>query len=85
MTSESYVLNLGVDPAYQRKGLGKALLSFLVERSRKEGCSVMHLDVRADNEEAIRFYKSLGFCPAGIRPRAYPDGTDGWVLKKDLQ
>jgi len=84
VSGESYLLNLGVDPLCQRMGLGGALLSFLIQLALKQGSAAMHLDVRADNEAAIRFYKSFGFQETALRPKMYRDGSDGYAMTKIL-
>ncbi len=82
---ESYIINLGVHPADRRKGLGKMFLSFLMARALEAGSSVMHLEVRADNEAAIRLYESMGFENAGRRPGMYAGGADGFVMTRNLR
>jgi ribosomal protein S18 acetylase RimI-like enzyme len=44
------------------------------------GAEVVHLEVRASNEAARRFYGELGFDEVGARPRYYPDGEDAVLL-----
>ena len=64
---EVYVL--GVDPAAQGRGLGKALtlhgLNHLAGRLAHEEPTVM-LYVESDNTAAIKTYQSLGFAVAGV-------------------
>ncbi len=55
------VQNLGVVPAYRRRGLGKALLARAMEGFRDAGLSEVYLEVTADNTPAIRLYEQLGF------------------------
>lgn len=48
---------LYVDPAYQRKGIAKALVARVIE----EGGDVIELEVLDGNQSAIGFYESMGF------------------------
>ncbi|MBY5985507.1 GNAT family N-acetyltransferase [Halomonas denitrificans] len=54
----------------RRQGLGRLLLSQLVEQARDWGAERLLLEVRADNAEAIALYRALGFTQDGLR-RAY--------------
>jgi len=47
-------------------GLGRALVSFAIERARERGCRRMELDTGADNAPAQGLYRSLGFFDSGI-------------------
>ena len=56
-----------VRPAWRNKGIGRALVSALMEEARK---SFKCVRLRAENSEAARLYESLGFAPI-----ADPDAT----------
>ena len=47
-------------------GLGRALVSFAIDRARQRGCRRMELDTGADNVAAQGLYRSLGFFDSGI-------------------
>jgi mycothiol synthase len=61
---EVYVL--GVDPAAQGGGLGRALTLVGLRHLRDRGVRGVLLYVEADNPAAIRLYTSLGFTRAAI-------------------
>jgi len=52
---------LAVDPAHQRSGLGKAIVSEAEARLRALGCPKVSLQVRASNRAAIAFYERIGY------------------------
>jgi ribosomal protein S18 acetylase RimI-like enzyme len=54
---------LAVDPAFQRRGLGRALMAEAERLLRTAGCPKINLQVRAGNEAAVAFYRELGFAP----------------------
>ena len=56
-----WVYYLAVDPAYQRKGLGKQIMEAVEERIRVMGCPKINLLIRTDNIEAVKFYKNIGY------------------------
>lgn len=52
---------LAVDPARRRSGLGREIVAKAEEKLRALGCPKINLQVRLHNQEAVAFYKSLGF------------------------
>lgn len=54
-----------VDLAERHKGIGKRLAEVTLEVARQKGYEKLFTSVRADNEEALQFYLSLGFCVVG--------------------
>lgn len=52
---------LAVDPLRQAKGLGRALISRLLDSYRARGRHYVDLSVLYDNRKAIRLYRSMGF------------------------
>lgn len=57
-----YVLTVGVDAEYRRRGIAKALLERTLSRAAKErGCAVAYLHVISHDVGALRMYESLGF------------------------
>ncbi|MBS6196085.1 MAG: GNAT family N-acetyltransferase [Clostridiales bacterium] len=55
---EEEIVWLYVDVNYARRGIGKSLIHFALERVRKEDVSI---EVLEGNDPAIRLYKSCGF------------------------
>ncbi len=51
--------------AYQRRGIGRALLARLLEGLNQRGIAEARFDVVAINVDAIRFYQALGAYPVG--------------------
>ena len=75
---------MAINPKDQRKGLGKFLLTNLIERSSYMHKNLnIHLEVRDTNETAKAFYKSMGFKTIGNRPNFYKDGSDALLLTKE--
>lgn len=55
------IQNIGVIPAHRGKGLGGSLLMYCLRGYRSHGVSLVHLDVTAENGDAIQLYKKIGF------------------------
>lgn len=74
-------IGIGIAPAYQGLGLGRAIMEGLIAWARAQpnrAVSRVDLFVFADNAKAIRLYESLGFIEEGRRRRAvrYEDGSE---------
>ena len=61
---EVYVV--GVDPAYQGRGLGRPLTVLGLHHLRREGLADVILYVDGDNPAALRVYRGLGFTTRGL-------------------
>ncbi len=57
---EMFLNELGVDPAFQRRGIATALIKELIELCRSRGCSEMWLGTEKENTPAIRTYETTG-------------------------
>jgi len=73
---EAHILNLCVGEGYRCRGVGRRLLSVLIERATSGGMAEAFLEVRPSNTGAIRLYLSLGFEQAGMR-RGYYQAANG--------
>jgi ribosomal-protein-alanine N-acetyltransferase len=73
---EATLFNIAVDPAWQRRGLGRQLLTHLIGKLEQRDVLTLWLEVRASNVAAIALYESLGFNEVTVRRNYYPT-TDG--------
>lgn len=82
---EGHITNIGVDPAYQRQGIGQALMDELTKHAMLRGVIAMTLEVRVSNLGAQALYTKLGFNPAGIRKEYYQDDKeDALIMWREL-
>jgi [ribosomal protein S18]-alanine N-acetyltransferase len=78
---EYEVHTIGVDPAYQGRGVGRRLLDELLNLTAG---AVVHLEVRTDNAPAIALYRSVGFAEVGLRRRYYRvSGADAYTMRRE--
>ncbi|MCA0175885.1 MAG: GNAT family N-acetyltransferase [Proteobacteria bacterium] len=63
-------LGMGVHPAYRRQGLGRRLLSACIDKAWHQGLTRIELEVRTDNDDAIRLYEHMGFQHEAVKARA---------------
>ena len=82
---EAQVLNVATHSDYRRRGLGKKIMTRLLEHSVSCGAEFITLEVRENNSPAISLYNSLGFNEVGRIKGYYKDpAEDALILKKEL-
>lgn len=59
--SDYLIVNLAVDPGFQRRGIGRLLVLTARDYCAGQGVRRLRLFVGADNESAYRLYATLGF------------------------
>ncbi len=69
---ESHILNLSVHPEFQGIGLGRMLLTHLLELALDRDVNMTFLEVRPTNFSAIKLYLDIGFDEIGSRRNYYP-------------
>ena len=79
-----HVMNVAVDPDYQRRGIATRLLERLFELTRDDQRRGYTLEVRVSNGDAISLYENLGFVRQGIRRAYYTDNReDALIMWRD--
>jgi ribosomal-protein-alanine N-acetyltransferase len=68
---EAEILTFAVSPAFQRKGIGRKLLTQALQELTSQGIASVFLDVHEGNHAAIILYQSLGFKEIARRPDYY--------------
>ena len=79
---ESHLLNIAINPAYHRKGLGDKLLKHVILQNKAVGVKVITLEVRVSNLIAINLYEKNGFYKDAIRQNYYsgPEKEDALLM-----
>ena len=78
--------NLAVAPKSRGRGIGRLLLSGVLDAARAAGVQYVYLEVRDSNERAIALYMAAGFGQFGRRRRYYKDPVeDARVLRIELK
>jgi ribosomal protein S18 acetylase RimI-like enzyme len=70
----AHLVLLAVRPSHRRLGIGQRLLDWLLESARVAGMASIHLELRASNDAARRFYRAMGFYETVLVPGYYRSG-----------
>jgi len=74
----AFIRTFAVKPNEQGKGYGRKLIEFIMKKAETDGAEKLQIEVEADNERAIPFYKKLGFEEEG-RMKNYTKRKSGYV------
>jgi len=80
IVNEGHITNVAVDENYRRNGVGRALVSRLVEIALERGMMGLTLEVSIANLPAQRLYARFGFKPEGFRKDYYKDTHEDAVI-----
>jgi len=72
------IMSLAVIPEYQKKGIGKSLLSHVLAHLKDQKCELV---THPRNTPAIILYLKLGFEIYGLKENYYGDGQPRLLLK----
>ncbi len=80
-----HIISIAIKPSYRGKGFGKMLMIELERRLRELGVKYIRLEVSVNNNVAIKLYTSLGYKIKKIIRRYYPDGSDAYLMVKEIK
>jgi len=61
LENEAHLDLFGVDPDYQRKGVGTKLIAWVEKTALVSGIGIIYLETRLKNETGRKFYQKLGY------------------------
>lgn len=77
---EAHITNIAVGKAFQKMGLGRALLMEMEKIARQKKAQFIGLEVRPSNQAALALYGSMGFVETGRRKGYYQDNQEDALL-----
>lgn len=78
------ILRIATHPSYQNQGIAQIMLNqFMCLASQKNAQRVL-LEVRADNDKAVRLYQRHGFYQIDIKA-GYYHGVDALIMQYDIK
>ena len=75
---EYHILNFGISPLRQKKGIGGALLKYFL--NDLEDIPTVFLEVKKSNFPTVNLYKKNGFKVCGERKKYYKDGSPALLM-----
>ena len=82
--AESELFNLCVHSNHRRCGIARTLLEFYFDFCREKKVNTCYLEVKVDNEPALRLYHLFSYRPIGKRPNFYQGRYAALLMAKDL-
>jgi len=85
VSKKGHVVSIAVLPAYQRKGVGIALMEEAMKNMRFYKAKECYLEVRVSNVAAVEMYKKLGLAVVRTSKGYYANGESALVMAKKLR
>jgi len=85
ITDELHVQNIAIDKSWRGKGIAMRLMDRLEQEAISRDCHHFYLEVRTNNQMAIKLYEKLGYTVLYTRYHYYLDGDDAYVMAKELK
>ncbi len=80
--TEGRILLFAVEKEFRNNGIGLKLLDGITKVMFNAGLSTVRLEVRTDNENAIKFYRKNGFSIISTLKNYYSDLSDAYLMWK---
>ena len=79
------ILILSVDTEFRNRGIGDRLLRALIYQCYRKELNILQLEVRVNNNDAIKFYTHRKFIIDRVLPGYYKNGDNGYLMYKILR
>jgi ribosomal-protein-alanine N-acetyltransferase len=83
--SYGHLLSFAVRRDKRHKGIGRRLLTTLIDILRERNCKEVILEVRVSNYSAKTFYQKQGFQVIKRSSKYYEDGEDALIMALSLE
>lgn len=80
IAGEGQINNVAVKEEFRQRGIGLALVNYLLKEGENQGLEIFTLEVRESNAAAIHVYEKAGFTSAGIRKDFYDKPREDAVI-----
>lgn len=84
MYDKAEILDIIVDPLYRKKGYGNELINNVIKDCVKNNCDSITLEVNEINNQAISFYKKIGFKVVAKRKHYYKY-NDAYLMSMEVR
>ena len=79
------ICQICVNPVYRRNGLGTLMIEELVSDCKANRVRTVTLEVRENNEAAIKLYEKNGFKKTVVKEAYYTNGDNAVYMIKELE
>ena len=79
------IAQIAVDPLYQKQGLGSLLMEEIVKECYAKKVRTITLEVRKNNEKAVKLYKKFGFKTVVTKEKYYSNGDDALYMVRECE
>ena len=83
-TESVKILMLSVLEKHRKQGIGTLLLKQFIKEISKQKIKKIELEVKINNEIAIKFYKKNGFTITNTLYKFYQNNENGYLMKKNI-
>ena len=80
IVDEIHIATIATHPDFRKQGIGKKLLSHVLQSAKAEGAITSFLEVRESNEAALIMYRKFGYMESGRREGYYKDNGEAAIL-----
>jgi len=79
-----HITNIVTKKSLRNKGIGKAILTELINQAKSLGYNIITLEVNEKNLPAISLYKKFRFKEVGIRKRYYNNCDNAIIMNLEI-
>lgn len=80
VVDEVHIGNVAIALEFRRQGLGRRMMTWLLDRAIERGCTFSTLEVRLSNIAAQMLYATLGFQPVSRRKGYYTHPVEDAIV-----
>tara|TARA_Y100000590_G_scaffold266442_1_gene299268 strand:- start:2790 stop:3299 length:510 start_codon:yes stop_codon:yes gene_type:complete len=84
LARKGHVVSFAILEEYRLKGIGKKIVEQAIEGMKVKKCNEAYLEVRTDNQAAIRLYENFGFSKIATLNAYYKDGKNAFLMSTRL-
>lgn len=85
LKNEAHIANVAIHPDFRKRGYGKYLLRWAIERCWVKGVATITLEVNEKNNAARNLYDKMGFKIVGKKAKYYENNDDALILARFLE
>ena len=77
---QAHILSIAILQEYRGRGLGKKILTYFLNTTKRLNYNNVKLEVNVDNHKAIKMYEEYNFKIESKIRKYYQDGSDAYLM-----